>query len=377
MTTYAILRTTKIKSFDGFGSVEGSMAHTLRDDSVDNSHINPNAKHKNAIIFGDPNWAQQLQELFNSDLMHKRDLKQGQSFTLAREFFMGMSPEYVKGKTIQQIHDWAKANVRFLQERFGEERVKFACLHMDEQTPHLVAYVVPLKHIQTGPHKGKVTLSDRELGLGGKKEELSILQDEYGLAMKKYGLERGVKGSKATHQSTAEWRREQKRRAQIIEREKAKVKIPTPPKAGFSDLVNLNEYAQQIAQTTAESVMDQMSDYVHLYLDERKKNFQLQAENKKSNRKLKLIEPILSLFEEYLSYLIGKKIQLNSTESLNESMEALKQVVDGVKEAQATQTPTIPEKRPQAPKKGVHEGHDSAPATPKPLKTGVVRGLTP
>ena len=65
-----------------------------------------------------------------------------------------------------------------------------AVAHRDEQTPHVVAYGVPLdksKRLNCKSH------------LGGR-EKLSALQDEYAERMKPLGLQRGIRGSQAEHQ---------------------------------------------------------------------------------------------------------------------------------------------------------------------------------
>jgi hypothetical protein len=70
-----------------------------------------------------------------------------------------------------------------------------AVAHRDEQTPHVVAYAVPLdknKRLNCKAH------------LGGR-DKLSALQDEYAEAMKPLGLQRGIRGSTAEHQRVKTW----------------------------------------------------------------------------------------------------------------------------------------------------------------------------
>jgi hypothetical protein len=68
-------------------------------------------------------------------------------------------------------------------------------LHLDEATPHIHAYLVPLDE------KGKLNCR----ALFGGREKLSKFQDSYALAMAPLGLERGIKGSRATHTEVKEY----------------------------------------------------------------------------------------------------------------------------------------------------------------------------
>ena len=91
------------------------------------------------------------------------------------------------------VDAWAKDNYRWLCDHFGgEQNVISAILHVDERTPHIHAIVIPMDE------KGKLSYTKY---LGGKRHRLSEVQDNYHEEVgQKHQLERGVKGSKATHQ---------------------------------------------------------------------------------------------------------------------------------------------------------------------------------
>lgn len=87
-------------------------------------------------------------------------------------------------------------NYRFVSERFGGRNVVDFTLHMDERTPHIHCVIVPLT--KDGRLSAKEVMGDRR--------KLSELQDCYGKAMQsKFGLQRGFKGSTATHDSVREY----------------------------------------------------------------------------------------------------------------------------------------------------------------------------
>ncbi|MDR8284580.1 plasmid recombination enzyme, partial [Acinetobacter baumannii] len=70
------------------------------------------------------------------------------------------------------------------------DRIVTASIHRDEATPHLSAFVVPLT--QDG------RLSAKEF-IGGR-DKMRADQTSFAEAVRALGLERGIEGSRATHQ---------------------------------------------------------------------------------------------------------------------------------------------------------------------------------
>ncbi|WP_228956673.1 MobV family relaxase, partial [Liquorilactobacillus nagelii] len=97
---------------------------------------------------------------------------------------------------LEWLIQWMNENYRFVSERFGGRNVVDFTLHMDERTPHIHCVVVPLT--VDGRLSAKEVMGDRR--------KLSELQDCYGKVMQnKFGLQRGIKGSTATHDSVREY----------------------------------------------------------------------------------------------------------------------------------------------------------------------------
>jgi hypothetical protein len=121
---------------------------------------------------------------------------------LCVEILLTASPEYFRpgdrGKAglwdSQQLKDWKRANQDWLSAKFGDRLVR-AELHLDESTPHIHAYLVPLDE------KGKLNCKS----IFGGREKLSLFQDSYAAAMRPLGLERGIRGSRATHTEVKEY----------------------------------------------------------------------------------------------------------------------------------------------------------------------------
>ena len=100
-------------------------------------------------------------------------------------------------KDRRELLKWAKDNYDFVAKEFGEKNLVRCTLHLDEKTPHLHAVVVPITE------DGRLSAKD---WLDGKKK-LRGLQDRYGEAMKKWGLQRGLSNSNRRHVSTADFYR--------------------------------------------------------------------------------------------------------------------------------------------------------------------------
>jgi 5S rRNA maturation endonuclease (ribonuclease M5) len=189
---YGICRIAKLKSG---GAIAASESHTRR------SRATPNAdrQKENERFMGTAPGAMALEQEVFDRIGDQKIRKDG---VLCVEILLTASPEYFRpgdlGKAgqwdSQQLEDWKGANHQWLNDQFGD-RVVRAELHLDESTPHIHAYLVPLDE------KEKLNCKS----IFGGREKLSQFQDSYGEAMKPLGLERGIKGSRATHTEVKEY----------------------------------------------------------------------------------------------------------------------------------------------------------------------------
>ena len=117
----------------------------------------------------------------------------------AVELVLTFSPGAIK---TEQMKEWAGANVKWMSQLFGSQNIIGAYLHLDEETPHIHAMVIPIDE------RGKL---NAKAFLGGTSQRMRDLQTDYAKEMARFGLERGVdkKITKARHKSTATWRAEQ------------------------------------------------------------------------------------------------------------------------------------------------------------------------
>lgn len=120
-----------------------------------------------------------------------------------------------------RLKAWCTDNLEWLRRTFGTENVVSAVLHMDEATPHIHAAVVPIvtgerrkirekKTDKPGTRKYRTKSTARPRLCADdvmSRVKLKEYQDTYAAAMAKYGLQRGIDGSKARHVTTQEFYR--------------------------------------------------------------------------------------------------------------------------------------------------------------------------
>jgi hypothetical protein len=132
--------------------------------------------------------------------------KRRSNAVLGVEHIMTASPEFFEGKSRSDILNWSQQSHNFLVHKYGEDRIAYSTLHLDEKSPHIHAVIVPLEMEETiDPEKGlildpsvvKDKLNARQI-FGGRRKMIQ-LQDEYHKSVEFFGLDRGIKGSTATH----------------------------------------------------------------------------------------------------------------------------------------------------------------------------------
>lgn len=208
--SFAILRTTKLSTWGGIG---GSASHTYRQGGMA-PNADPSRMHLNRTLVGVPG------EVV-SDVRRRVEAiteKPRANAVLAIEVLCTASPEWFDGKSEKEIDAWSKRNVAWLRHFFGKENVVHAALHLDESTPHVVAYVVP-------ESEGRLNCR----GILGGRERLSDLQTAYAAAMAPLGLQRGVQGSKAEHVPVKQMYAEVRRLGAAADAQLARLGTPEPP----------------------------------------------------------------------------------------------------------------------------------------------------
>jgi hypothetical protein len=200
MVALAILRVEKLKSF---GNIGGSEKHTARLQDTPNADTTK----KNIRLIGMEDDSP-LEVLVKNKIAKTTLHKPRKDAVLCSDIFLSASPEYFRPLDPSKAGEWdnprmldfVKASRSWLVNNYGDKCVR-AELHLDEATPHIHAYVVPI-------NEKTLQLSHKEMFGGNGRAasiKLSKLQDSYAAALAPLGIERGVKGSKATHIKVKEY----------------------------------------------------------------------------------------------------------------------------------------------------------------------------
>jgi len=116
MTNFAILRTSKLKSW---GNIGGSMSHTYRAAGMA-PNADPRLVGRNKTLIG--NAADGVQDIRNR--IEKLDGKTRSNAVLCVEHLLTASPEFFANKSAKQIDTWVKKNVQWLHNQYGKENVR-------------------------------------------------------------------------------------------------------------------------------------------------------------------------------------------------------------------------------------------------------------
>ena len=248
---YAIIRTVKISTNAGIGS---SLDHNYRERPTENADakelVNNTYEHltKNDAY-------QAIQDRL-PDKIRKNGVR-------CIEYMITASPDFFKESDRQKQDEYFQTAKDWLVEQHGKENVVTTSVHRDETSPHLIAYVVPMAWNEK---KQKDTLNCKHF-LGGR-QKLSEMQTDFHKQVQHFGLERGVKGSVATHQTVKEFY--------------AKIEKPTPLLSEVSDMMKFDDiqpklfeskshYGDRIANKVWNTACDELE---HVFLKGSVRNYQ-------------------------------------------------------------------------------------------------------
>ena len=129
-----------------------------------------------------------------------------------------------------RLDEWCADNIRYFADLFGKENIVAAHLHRDEETPHIHVTLVPIVKGERKRRKREEQVKKRYRKKPADtvrlcaddimtRLKLKSYQDSYAVAMAKYGLQRGIEGSKARHKSTTQYYRDTQRLADSLKAE--------------------------------------------------------------------------------------------------------------------------------------------------------------
>lgn len=191
--SYAICRMQKMKSHD----LKGMQFHNQRErESKTNPDIDKSRSHLNYDLVNPEkiDYNKKVKEIIESQKTGTRRTRKDAVLvnellvTSDRAFFDRLDPHEEKR--------FFEESYKLFAERYGEQNIAYATVHMDERTPHMHLGVVPMRD---GKLQGKNVFN---------RDELRWIQDEFPKYMQQQGfdLQRGEKGSDREHLTTQEFK---------------------------------------------------------------------------------------------------------------------------------------------------------------------------
>lgn len=193
--SYAVVRMQKMKAHD----LKGIQFHNQRErESRTNSDIDKERSHENYDLVHDEkiDYNQHVKEIIESQKTGTR--KTRKDAVLVNELLVTSDKDFFDCLDPAEQKRFFEESYKLFSERYGEQNIAYATVHMDEKTPHMHVGVVPMRD---GKLQGKNVFN---------RQELLWLQDKFPEHMQKLGfdLERGEKGSTREHLETREFKKQ-------------------------------------------------------------------------------------------------------------------------------------------------------------------------
>ena len=211
---YAVLHMEKTSGTDA--AMSAHIERTIRPKNVDagRTHLN-----RELISFPDgiENRTQAIQHrLDTAGLTRKIGNNQVRAI---RILLTGTHEDMERITNEGRLDEWCNDNLKYLADTFGKENIVSAVLHMDEQTPHIHATLVPIVKGERKRRKKEEQVKKRYRKKPTDiarlctddimtRTKLKSYQDTYAQSMSGYGLQRGIDGSEARHITTRQYYRD-------------------------------------------------------------------------------------------------------------------------------------------------------------------------
>ncbi len=209
---YCVLHLEKAKGADS-----GMSAHSER--TIVPKNIDPTRTHLNRELVKFPDGVRNRtaairHRLDTAGLKRKIGKNQVQGIRIV---LSGTHEDMARMENEGRLGKWCDDSVAWLRETYGADNLVSAVLHMDEETPHIHATVVPIvqgerrkqKKEENAKRRHRTKAPAPRLCADEVMNRASLIryQDTYAEHMARYGLKRGIRGSVAKHLSTHEYYR--------------------------------------------------------------------------------------------------------------------------------------------------------------------------
>lgn len=226
MEQYSVLHMIKVKELGGIG-MHIDRHYTQHNVDSSRSHLNEELSHYGSMELSVA-VTNRIEEGYKKPVAIRQDAVRAVGVMLT-----GSHEQMKKIESDQELfNQWKEANYKFACEQFGERNIVRFSVHRDEKTPHIHCIFVPIT--QEGGLSAKSYMDGRD--------RLKLYQDQYGKAMEKFGLSRGLSKdiTQEVHISTSDYYRETSRIIREAETKTEQIKI--------SNVLNLKQVRDSVQE---------------------------------------------------------------------------------------------------------------------------------
>ena len=191
--SYVVARMQKMKAenLTGIGNhnQRKTQNHSNEDIDVERSHLNYD------LVSRTENYKTDIEKFINENKTTERAIRK--DAVLINEWIISSDKDFFENKDDKEIERFFEVAKNYFAEKFGDENIRYAQVHLDENTPHMHLGIVPF---------------DNENKLSAKRifnrAALLEIQDELPKTMQKLGfdIQRGEKGSERKNLTVPEYK---------------------------------------------------------------------------------------------------------------------------------------------------------------------------
>lgn len=218
--SFVVARMQKMKA----GNLVGMGNHNQRlTDNHSNKDIDTERSYLNYdLVNRTENYKTDIQQFINDNKSSSRAVRK--DAVLINEWIITSDNQFFKDKDDKEIKDFFDTAKSYFADKFGDENIRYAQVHLDETTPHM--------HLGIVPFNAENKLSAKTVF---NRQALQAVQDELPKHMQEHGfeLERGEKGAERKNLTVPEYK-VMKERLKELNAEKAEIeqvlntaKLPT------------------------------------------------------------------------------------------------------------------------------------------------------
>lgn len=192
--SFAVARMQKVKSGNLVGvgnhNQRNTDNHSNKDIDVERSHLNYD------LVNRTENYKRDIEQFINDNKSSSRAVRK--DAVLINEWIITSDNPFLKDKDDKEIKDFFDTAKSYFADKFGDNNIRYAQVHLDETTPHMHLGIVPFND----EHKLSAKTVFNRQALQAVQDELPKYLNERG-----FELERGEKGSERKNLTVPEYKK--------------------------------------------------------------------------------------------------------------------------------------------------------------------------